>query len=51
MREPGFYWVRESDEWTVAQWSGKYWYVVGWDISCRDSDFAEIDPRRIVREG
>lgn len=50
VREPGFYHVRVcgDDAWTVALWEGKWWRFVGIP-SCDDSEFAEIDERRITR--
>ena len=62
MREPGFYYVKQSkeDSWTIGEYtiiSGtmnwpkqKYWELLGIDLHYKDSDFAEIDERRIVRE-
>lgn len=52
-REPGPYWACLRDlEWIIVEWTlsphGNYWRdgVMRW----RDSDFVEIDERRIVRE-
>ena len=49
-RQEGFYWVRLSDwEWEVAQWLDGSWWTAGSDSHYQDSDFAEIDERRIER--
>ena len=45
-REKGWYWVKRSpDEWEVAEWHGRDWYLSGDDESLEDSDFEEIDQR------
>lgn len=51
-REDGYYWVRwEDNTWNIAYYC--FWVVVHWQIgdwNGLDSDFVEIDERRIVRE-
>ena len=58
MREPGFYWVRFDEDWTVGEYTPKYedgedcsrpWEVVASDECFEECVFAEIDERRIVR--
>lgn len=47
-RQPGYYWCKYNGEWTVAKWNG-FWFRTGvWKID-QDSDFEEIDERRIER--
>lgn len=51
-REPGYYWVKYDGEWEIAMWfewiPGKYEWNF-FDRSKTDSDFEEIDERRIER--
>lgn len=51
MREAGFYWVRDTSIWVVAYWGTPWngWWIHGDDGNFSDSDFAEIDERRIER--
>lgn len=51
-RESGYYWVKIKGEWIVAQWdkSMDWWVITGNEHLFYDSDFEEIDERRIVRE-
>ncbi len=46
-REPGFYWVRHmpTGAWSVAEYSGSSWLVVGMWYPRSDIDFAEIGER------
>ncbi len=50
-RESGYYWVKIKGEWIVAQWdkSMDWWVITGNEHLFYDSDFEEIDERRIVR--
>jgi hypothetical protein len=48
-RQNGFYWVRLDDGWTVANWDGARWWMIGSEMSCKSTDFDEIDERRIER--
>lgn len=55
MRERGHYWCRSAmpDYWSIYEWSpllGKF-YASGVSASWKPEEFAEIDERRIVREG
>ena len=62
MRERGFYWVRNHDEyggdWLVAQWGPhpmsddgpNEWWEVANEIPCEDSSYAQIG-ERIARDG
>lgn len=48
-REDGFYWVRRSGSWEVAEWSGA-WIVLGcYDEDIEDHEFDEIDERPLSR--
>lgn len=55
-RTPGYYWVKYNGEWTVGQYTldkvGKWGlpssFYDNWWVE--DSDFEEIDERRIERE-
>lgn len=56
--EDGFYWVRIGGLWTVAEkdtdvtTEAELWTLTGSiKTPFLSSDFSEIDPRRIVREG
>ncbi len=52
MREEGFYWVRfglPHVGWTVACYSGDIWFLVNYEHEFHDSDFDEIDERKIVQ--
>lgn len=55
MREAGFYWIKQKGErqWIVCEWyvSGSYaiWLIPGDEQARQDSDFEEIDERRIER--
>lgn len=48
MRQPGYYWLRVKDLWFVAEWD-KFGWNTTQGISFEDSDFDEIDERRIER--
>lgn len=50
-REPGFYWViwEGDDHWQVAEWSGYYWFLTGYEYDQKDKHFTKIDERRIER--
>jgi hypothetical protein len=49
-REEGFYWVRYFGRWEVARFEHGRWWVTGNEMEDMDSDFHEIDERRITRE-
>jgi hypothetical protein len=52
MREPGYYWVKNDGKWIIALWVNDGHYTE-WEIGDRieqDSDFEEIDERRITRD-
>lgn len=46
-RELGFYWVRVDDEWSVSEFDGEYWDLIGDDCAYTDIAFDEIDERRL----
>jgi len=52
-RESGYYWVKLSTDWIVAEYDDKYkcWYFTGTIIEGTDSDLDEIDERKIERNG
>jgi hypothetical protein len=50
MREPGFYWVRRNDNWTIYEWDDEDNNFVKGDFYYHDDEFDEIDERRIVRD-
>lgn len=43
-REPGFYWVKFQDEWSVEEWRGGEWLMTGTEETTRE-DVGEIGPR------
>ncbi len=49
-REEGYYWVKYTHEWIVAEWFNGEWTLFNAMSSCLDSDFDEIDENRIVRQ-
>lgn len=58
MRESGYYFVLYHGNWEPALWDSKEkvmgelgaWFITGRESSLDDSDFDEIDERKIVRE-
>lgn len=54
MREPGYYWCKSEGKWGIAEWyvssSFSLWFITGDDEGRADSDFEEIDERRIERD-
>lgn len=43
MREKGFYWVFYFGEWTIAEYCGGYWLVIGGEEAVyQDEEFDEI---------
>jgi len=55
-RQPGFYWVRTLDGWTIGEWSncapdgaGHRWCLPGYSFHEHDRAFQEIDERGIER--
>jgi hypothetical protein len=57
-RESGYYWVKYMGDWEIAEFSnfqtgfgGPYgWFRTSYSDFIKDSDFDEIDERRIVRD-
>ena len=49
MREPGYYWLRSKDKWSIGEWKRGEWWIISHDGWFEDSDFDEIDERRIER--
>jgi hypothetical protein len=50
MREPGFYWVKRFDKWSIAEFDGESWTSTTYIDPIFDRDWQEIDERRIVRD-
>ena len=55
-RELGFYWVKDGDEWMIAEWyewannkDTLWWGLAGMEDVFHDEDFAEIDEHQIIR--
>jgi hypothetical protein len=48
-REPGFYWVKVTDHWVIAQWKFNSWWFIADDISCGDEYIEEIDESKLER--
>ena len=44
-RESGFYWVRNDDKWSVAEWCEDVWFGIGSEETLRDTLFDEIGHR------
>lgn len=45
-REKGWHWVKRApDEWEVAEWHGRDWYLSGNETALDDNDFIEIANR------
>jgi len=57
MREEGYYWVKfKYHPWQIAFYNGsklfsRSWTIIGNQDFWKDSDFEEIDERRIERNG
>ena len=49
-REDGYYFVKDTGEWIIAEWDTNYWYITGSGNRYEDSYFEEIDERRVVKE-
>ncbi len=49
MREDGFYWVKDNNEWIVARWSNSMdaWMFTGTDYFCDDSELQEINEKKL----
>lgn len=52
-REPGFYWVKFWNVWTVAEYYnsdtyGPLWAVPGWADSKKEEELDEINETRII---
>ena len=56
MRQSGYYWVDYQGEWMIMYWELQgsikigYWTCVGNENVFIDSEFREIDERRIERQ-
>ena len=53
MRQPGYYWVKYGNEWTIGQfgyYNSDTWTLTMSDVTFKDEEFDEIDERRIDRE-
>ena len=47
-RQPGFYWVKVNEEWTISYWDSNYFWLNGDDFS--EGYFLSIDEQQIVRQ-
>lgn len=52
MRESGYYWLNEGDDWVVFFFYShrNVWQAIGGIYTYVDSDFQEIDEKQITRE-
>ena len=52
MREEGWYWVKLRGEWEIKEWSSFIgrWVTRGLTADLYDSQWEEIDERKIIRE-
>ncbi len=49
MRKEGWFWVHDSDEWTICYFNGMYWeWPDGFQVN--DTFWKEIDENRITRD-
>lgn len=50
-RESGYYWVLNGNVWSIAEWYPEFnnWSKIGNECDFEDSDFDEIDERKIER--
>jgi hypothetical protein len=55
-RETGFYWVKikkeyspKNNDWQIAEWKDGLYFITGFELYYNDSDFEEIDERKIIR--
>lgn len=44
-RQAGYYWVRSSESWEIAEWDGTAWYVINGQRAFATGDFDEISER------
>jgi hypothetical protein len=51
MREDGYYWVKDVDEWMVAKWNGECFELPGWELPVDGCDLEGIDENQILRSG
>ena len=42
--EPGYYWIRFSDEWIIGKYQDPFWELMGTDCFCKTSEIDEIGP-------
>lgn len=49
MREYGYYWVNYYNEWEVALYDGRYWWLAGTDIPTREEYFQRIIETKLER--
>jgi hypothetical protein len=53
-REPGFYWVKYKNKWTISRLTYieniSYWYLINFIGPIYTEQLQEIDERRIERE-
>jgi len=39
IREDGYYWVYDKNEWGVAEWANGYWWFCGHEVGFEDDEF------------
>lgn len=49
MRDEGYYWVKDIDEWMVAKWESGMFFLPAHELPSHEDSFYEIDERQIVR--
>lgn len=42
MREPGYYWVKFQDRWSVGRWNGRYFDMLDWRLLVMDHEVDEV---------
>lgn len=55
MREEGYYWVKYNGNWIIMELSkhpigGLRWHKIGYHWTIKESDFEEIDEKRLTHE-
>ena len=50
-RESGFYWVKYSNKWIVAEWEeeNESWYLPGRSAEISTGCLSEVDERKITK--
>lgn len=48
-RLAGYYWVKLSGYWQIANWNGASWLIFGSNMTKADDYFQEINPQPITQ--